>query len=86
MSNGQEPASVTEAVSYIKDCLINGKLVMAEATAKLKWSFPRIRSRGRTICKKLNGKFVSTERGVYILEPQEGPPSTTLQESESQDG
>lgn len=75
MSN-KEPVSVAEAVSYIKDRLINDKLIMAEATEKLSWSFPRIRSRARTICKKLNGKFVSVERGVYILEPQDSPPST----------
>jgi len=67
----KEPVSVTEALSYIKDKLVNGRLVMQEATEALGWSFPRIRSRAKTVCKKLNGKFVSVERGVYILEPRD---------------
>lgn len=75
MSDGKEPASVLEAVSYIRERLLNSKLIMAEATEELGWSFPRIRSRAKTICKKLNGKFVSTERGVYIIEPQGSPSS-----------
>ena len=70
MSN-QIEASVDQAIKYIRDKLINDKLIMADATETLGWSFPRIRSRAHTICKKLNGTFTKVERGVYILQPNE---------------
>jgi len=57
-----------EGVEYIKEQLINGKLIMADATEKTGWSFPRIRSRAITICKKLGGSFVKENRGVYIYD------------------
>ena len=69
MSNTQTVASKTDAIKYITEKLTTSKLVMADATRDLGWTFPRIRSRAKTICKKLNGSFVAESRGVYVFVP-----------------
>jgi len=61
-------ASVEDATNYIKNTLVTGELNMKEATKALGWSFPRIRSRAKTICKKLDGVFTKKSRGIYFLE------------------
>jgi len=60
--------SPTEGVEYIRDQLVNGELIMADATEKTGWSFPRVRSRAITVCKRLGGKLEKKERGVYVYE------------------
>jgi len=56
-----------QGVAYIQDCLVNGKLVMTLAVEETGWSFPRVRSRAITICKRLGGVFEKESRGVYIF-------------------
>jgi len=68
-TNQEKGASVAEAVEYIRSALINGKLNMKEATTELGWTFPRVRSRAKTICKKMKGTFEKESRGVYIFQP-----------------
>ncbi len=65
----QTKSAVTKekAEEYIQTALINGKLEMKQACEELGWSFPRIRSKAMTICKKLGGEFVKESRGVYFL-------------------
>lgn len=62
----QKVATAEEAVAYIRDHLLTGKLVMAEASKQLGWTFPRIRSRAKTICRALGGEFTKEMRGVYF--------------------
>lgn len=55
--------------TYIQDKLVNGTLSMKEAVNELNWSFPRIRSKAKTIAKKLNGTLVKKARGEYSFQP-----------------
>jgi len=68
------------AEEYIRTTLINSKLEMKQACEELGWSFPRIRSKAATICKKLGGKFVKESRGVYFLQTDQN-----VQNPESRD-
>lgn len=79
MGNSTKAVAVDVATEYIRDQLINDKLIMADATEKLGWSFPRIRSRALTICKTLKGTFVRLERGVYMFEPNNITTSTEVE-------
>jgi len=62
-------ATAIEAVEFIQNALVGGELNMKTATEALGWSFPRIRSKAKTIAKKLNGTIAKKSRGIYLLEP-----------------
>jgi len=61
-------ATKEEAVEYIKTALISGELNMRDAVQTLGWSFPRIRSKARTIAKTLNGILTKKARSIYFVE------------------
>jgi len=61
-------ATPAEAVEFIQNALVGGELNMKTATEALGWSFPRIRSKAKTIAKKLNGVMIKKSRGIYFLE------------------
>jgi hypothetical protein len=67
MSESKVVATKEQATEYIESALVNGTLEMKAACKELGWSFPRIRSRAQTICKKMGGTFEKTSRGVYYL-------------------
>jgi len=67
-TNNQSVATKEQAEEYIRNALINGKLEMKQACKDLGWSFPRIRSKAKTISKKLGGTFTKDVRGVYFLD------------------
>jgi hypothetical protein len=72
MATTQKTAvSAAEAGEYIRRALVEGKLNMKTATTDLGWAFPRIRSRAKTICKKMNGTFEKESRGIYYFQPRE---------------
>ena len=54
--------------AYIQEKLTTSTLVMKDAVTTLNWSFPRIRSKAKTIAKKLNGTLVKKTRGEYALQ------------------
>ena len=63
------PADKAAVDTYIQDKLVNGTLVMKDAVSELNWSFPRIRSKAKTIAKKLDGTLVKKARGEYSFQP-----------------
>lgn len=67
MSTQSNTATKDVAEKYIQDALVNSKLKMKKAVQELGWSFPRIRSKAKTIAKKLNGVLTKDTKGVYFL-------------------
>jgi len=62
-------ADKNTVINLLRELLIHDKLIMAELVIETGWSFPRLRSRAKTICKSLNGSLCKLERGVYYFEP-----------------
>jgi len=63
-------ATPTEVVEYLQSKLTTSTLIMKEAVATLGWSFPRIRSKAKTIARKMNGELVKKSRGEYAFQPK----------------
>lgn len=84
-SNPQPVATKEMAEKYIQDTLLNGKLEMKDACNTLNWSFPRVRSKAMTICKKLGGEFVKESRGVYYLQTNVTPVASSKDSSDGDD-
>jgi hypothetical protein len=61
-------ATADEAITYIKNALLTGELNMKDAVDTLGWSFPRIRSKAKTISKKLGGTFTKKSRSIYYID------------------
>jgi len=66
-SMSTQTATKEVAEKYIQDALVNGKLEMKAAVKELGWSFPRIRSKAKTLAKKLNGVLTKDTKGIYFL-------------------
>lgn len=62
-------ADATTVATYIQERLTTSTLSMKEAVTTLGWSFPRIRSKAKTIAKKMNGTLVKKARGEYAFQP-----------------
>lgn len=77
----QTSYTAKQAVAYIENALTNGELHMKETCKELGWSFPRVRSRARTIAKKLNSTLTKRARGMYYLEPHTTPEPTNTTEA-----
>lgn len=70
MSNPE--MSRIDGATFIQEKLISGKMIMKEVCKETGWSFPRVRSCAKTICKRLGCIYVRESVGVYYADPIDG--------------
>lgn len=62
-----------EVAKAIQEALLHGELSMKTIVEQSGWTYPRVRSKARTVAKKLGGSLEKRSRGVYAYIKNETP-------------